>query len=122
MHSGLDFKFGTAYQKLSDKSKLRTLLKDLELIIVDEISMINSDMLYNIHERLCEIFYPSQDPFAGKSMLLVGDIMQLKPIHGNFIFQVPKQELHPALSTLFSLFEARFPRPMCCQTQNERPK
>ena len=80
MHSGLDFKFGTGYQKLSHKSNLKILLKELELVIIDEISMIDADMLYKIHDRLCEIFYPSEDPFAGKSVLLVGDIMQLEPV------------------------------------------
>lgn len=108
LHTGLDFKFGTEYQKLSEKSNLRVLLKELELVIIDEISMIDADMLYKIHDRLCEIFYPSEDPFAGKSILLVGDIMQLRPIKGRFIFQEPKSERYVPLyetDPLWELFE-----------------
>ena len=92
LHSGLDFKFGTEYSPLNRKKmdKLKDVLQDLELIIIDEISMVSSDMLYKINERLGQIFYPSQDIFGGKSIMLVGDIMQLKPVRGRFIFEEPK--------------------------------
>ena len=51
-------------------------------------------MLYLIHHRLCEIFI-SDDYFGGKLVLLVGDIMQLKPCKGGrFIFDKPKNSKH----------------------------
>ena len=66
-------------------------LSELKLIIIDEMSMISSDMLYNIHHRLCDIL-GSKNIFAGRGMVLVGDLFQLKPVHGRFIFEQPFQE------------------------------
>ena len=70
--------------------KLKDVLQDLELIVIDEISMVSSDMLYKLNERLRQIFYPCEDVFGGKSIMLVGDLLQLKPVRGRFIFDKPK--------------------------------
>ena len=107
LHSGLDFKFGTEHRALNRKSldQLRLILQDLELIIIDEFSMVSSDMLYKIHDRLCEIFYPSQDYFGGKSIMFVGDIMQLKPVRGRFIFQEPKSKKYAKVHQIDPLWE-----------------
>ena len=93
-HSAFNIKFGGQYVPLKSKTldELRNTLQDLELVIIDEISMITADMLYLIHQRLCEIFV-SDDYFGGKMVMLVGDIMQLKPPkNGKFIFDEPKNE------------------------------
>ena len=58
-------------------------------MIVDEMSLVSSDNLYNLHKRLQEIF-ASEDPFGGRSVLLVGDILQLPPIRAPQIFMAPK--------------------------------
>ena len=73
--------YGREYLPLSDelRERMRADLEDLQVIIMDEMSMISADMLYNIHSRLCEIFV-SEDPFAGKAILLVGDLLQLQPV------------------------------------------
>ena len=55
------------------------------------MSMVSSDLLYMIHKRLCEIFV-SEDLFAGKAILLVGDLMQLRPIFGKFIYDKPSNK------------------------------
>ena len=65
------------------------MLQNLELIIIDEMSLLSSDYFYRIHMRLKEIFQ-SEDPFANKSVLLVGDLLQLPPIGGRYIFESPK--------------------------------
>ena len=58
-------------------------------VVVDEFSMVSSDNLYNLHKRLQEIFM-SQDLFGGRSVLLVGDIMQLGPVKAAAIYREPK--------------------------------
>ena len=102
VHTGLNFAWGKKkrdYYPLSDETreKSRLELNDLQLIIIDEMSMISCDLLYMIHKRLCEIFV-SEDLFGGKALLLVGDLMQLRPIFGRFIFDKPSnrkfQPLH----------------------------
>lgn len=56
------------------------LLRDLELIIIDEISMVRADIIDFIDKLLR--FYSGNDrePFGGKQLLLVGDIFQLEPV------------------------------------------
>ena len=91
LHTGLSFKFGSDMLDLSPE-KLDTTRKhveNVEVVIVDEFSMISSDNLYNLHKRLQGLFM-SQDFFGGRSILLVGDIMQLGPVRATPIYREPK--------------------------------
>ena len=75
---------------LSDKklALFREMLSELQLIVIDEMSLLKADMLYCIHMRLCEVFQ-SKDLFANKSIILVGDLLQLPPVKGKFVFERP---------------------------------
>ena len=81
LNSAFDLKFGNKHVPLGDKklAEFRTALADLKLIIIDEISLVKADMLYQIHRRLCEI-YPdcAKFPFAKRSVIAVGDLLQVK--------------------------------------------
>ena len=60
---------------------LRTRLSRLMLLIIDEISMVGSNMLFEIHKRLQQIKDVSDDAvFGGVSILAVGDLYQLPPV------------------------------------------
>ena len=72
------------------------------------MSMISSDVLYMIHQRLCEIFV-SQDPFAGKVVLTVGDLCQLRPIKGKNIFERPKAKKYHPLFEVEPLWQSMTP-------------
>ena len=61
------------------------------MIIIDEMSMVSSDDLYKIHHRLTDIFNNNL-PFGGLSIMFVGDMLQLKPVRGRFIFEEPKDQ------------------------------
>mgnify|MGYP001215842512 CR=1 FL=1 len=89
-HSALDLQFGNQHVQLSDHklAQFRENLSELTLIILDDYSLLGADMLYKIHMRLREIFQ-CDDLFANKSFLLVGDILQLKPVLATFIFNRP---------------------------------
>ncbi len=91
IHSALNINYGDDLKPMSDKKidEIRVNLRDLKYLIIDEMSMVRSDMLYQIHCRLCEIFQNSQ-VFGGISVILVGDLLQLKPVKGAYIFQPPK--------------------------------
>ena len=92
--SAFGFKFGNSVESLGDKKKaeLRCQLSELKLIIIDEMSLVGADMLYRIHLRLREIFdTPPTVPFGGINVILVGDLLQLPPVMGNYIFSSPEK-------------------------------
>ena len=60
-------------------STQRKLLREVELIIIDEISMVRADIIDFI-DRVLRIYTRSSEPFGGKQLLLVGDIYQLEPV------------------------------------------
>ena len=56
------------------------LLQDVELIIIDEISMVRSDIIDFIDKILRIYNRNMREPFGGKQMLFVGDVYQLEPV------------------------------------------
>ena len=64
-------------------------MEHVEAVIVDEMSMVSSDFLYNLHKRMMELF-DSKDDFGGRSLMLVGDLLQLPPVRATSIFNPPK--------------------------------
>ena len=92
LHSSLGFNFGNKHYSLSDKKRdeTRCLLKNLRFVIIDEVSMIRSDMLYQLDPRLRKITQKENQMFGGISIFFMGDIMQLRPCQGSFIFDEPK--------------------------------
>lgn len=61
----------------SEKIKL---LREVELIIIDEISMVRADIIDFIDKVLRIYNRNMREPFGGKQLLLVGDIYQLEPV------------------------------------------
>ena len=90
MHRGLDFKFGTDYYVLSSKKldSFRKEFEDLQIFIIDEMSMLGSDRLYDVNRRSREIFI-SNDSFGGKGALFVGDPLQLPPVKARPVYSKP---------------------------------
>ena len=60
----------------------------VQLVIIDEISMVGSRMLHYIDERLRQIKAIDM-PFGGVNVLAVGDLYQLKPVMDSWVFEVP---------------------------------
>ena len=60
-----------------DKVKL---IKGLDLIIIDEISMVRADMIDFVDKVLRIYSGNMREPFGGKQLLLVGDVFQLEPV------------------------------------------
>ena len=57
----------------------RKLIREVELIIIDEISMVRADIIDFI-DKVLRVYTRSPEPFGGKQLLLVGDIYQLEPV------------------------------------------
>ena len=121
IHSGLGIPVNcktSALPKLSDakRCQLRNLFSEVEIIIIDEISMVSNITLTHIHQRLCEIFGCNLDqPFAGKTVLVVGDLMQLPPVRAQYVF-VPPPGPFGNIFSLWSTFK------MCELTQVMRQR
>ena len=69
---------------------MQDIFKNVQVIVIDEFSMMHASQLYQIHLRLCEL-KNSNKIMGGLCVLLFGDLMQLKPIKGNYIFQKPRE-------------------------------
>lgn len=63
----------------SKDPRFKKLLKNLELLIIDEISMVRAPMLDAISETL-QIHRNSSKPFGGIHVLACGDLFQLPPV------------------------------------------
>ena len=83
----------------SDRIKL---LKEIELIIIDEISMVRADIIDFIDKVLRIYCHNHREPFGGKQLLLVGDTFQLEPV----IKDDERQLLQPFYTSLY-FFNAR---------------
>ena len=71
-------------RKLKDTLKYngekRKILREVELIIIDEISMVRADIIDFIDKVLRVYSRNIYQPFGGKQLLLVGDMYQLEPV------------------------------------------
>ena len=56
------------------------IIQELELLIIDEVSMVRGDLLDFI-DRVLRVYTKNKNmPFGGKQVLLVGDVFQLEPV------------------------------------------
>uniref|UniRef100_A0A0K0FEZ1 ATP-dependent DNA helicase n=1 Tax=Strongyloides venezuelensis TaxID=75913 RepID=A0A0K0FEZ1_STRVS len=63
------------------KSKLYGILKNVQLLIIDEISMVDASMLYAVNHRINEALNcDSGTVFGNLNCLFTGDILQLPPV------------------------------------------
>lgn len=61
-------------------------LKSLDVLIIDEVSMLNDELFDKIFE-LFKLIKKNDKPFGGVQVILVGDMSQLPPIDGGFCFK-----------------------------------
>lgn len=77
------------YLKLKDNYKKYKLLKRLDVLIIDEISMIDK-YLFNRIDRILQLVRGNYKPFGGLQVILSGDFCQLKPVKSDkFCFESP---------------------------------
>ena len=94
-----------------DRDRLNTIraqLQRMQVVFVDEISMVGSGMFNFLDLRLQQIM-GTKEPFGGLSIITVGDLFQLKPVFDQWIFENSKDG-YTALATnlwqqYFQMFE-----------------
>ncbi len=67
------------FKNLKLNSTKRKLIDELQLLIIDEVSMLRSDTLDAIHTIL-QVFRKNKKPFGGVQVLFIGDLHQLPPV------------------------------------------
>lgn len=77
------------------KLEKQELLRQIELIIIDEVSMVSADLIDAIDRNL-KYYRKSSAPFGGIQLLLVGDSFQLPPILKEKEWTILKQ-FYPSL-------------------------
>ena len=58
----------------------RNMLRELELLIIDEVSMLRADLLDGIDAILKHVRRRRDVPFGGVQVLFIGDLLQLPPV------------------------------------------
>ncbi len=73
----------TIYTTFRYRDDKREIIENLELLIIDEISMVRADML-DVIDRILKVFRKKPYlPFGGVQVILIGDTFQLPPIADN---------------------------------------
>ncbi len=73
--------------KLKMNSSKRKLLRELELLIIDEVSMLRADLLDCIDVVLRSVRRRKDQAFGGVQLLLIGDLYQLPPVVKTYEWQ-----------------------------------
>jgi GTPase SAR1 family protein len=69
----------------------RKLLQEIDLLVIDEVSMLRSDLLDAIDTVLRSVRRNSRLPFGGVQVLFIGDLLQLPPVVKDEEWQVLKK-------------------------------
>ena len=73
-----DGKHGLSHYFKLHKNKI-DMLRELELLVIDEVSMLRADVLDSI-DYVLRHYRHSDQPFGGVQMLYIGDMFQLPPV------------------------------------------
>ena len=88
IHSVFKFAFNNEIRSAPQQSRdqMRSDLQNLRIIIIDEISLVQAEMLYQIHFRLSTEIFQNGLLFGGVAVVVLGDIMQIRPVKGTHVF------------------------------------
>lgn len=70
----------TMMKHLNMRESKRKVLQELELLVIDEVSMLRADLLDTIDFVLRNIRRQTHKAFGGVQVLFIGDLMQLPPV------------------------------------------
>lgn len=70
----------TMFKQLRLSDEKRRLIKELDLLIIDEVSMLRADLLDCLDNVLRSVRQKRHLPLGGVQVLFIGDLMQLPPV------------------------------------------
>ncbi len=81
IHSFFGFRPDVTVERVKKASwgKTREVLRELETIVIDEVSMVRADLLDCVDKSL-QVNRGNREPFGGVQMVFIGDLYQLPPV------------------------------------------
>jgi nucleoside-triphosphatase THEP1 len=79
------------FKNIRLSSAKRDLIKELDLLIIDEVSMVRADLLDAVDTVLRHVRRQPLLPFGGLQMLYIGDLFQLPPVVRNEEWELLKE-------------------------------
>lgn len=76
------------------RSYKRKILQELELLVIDEISMVRADVLDAVDTMLRHVRYRFREPFGGVQVIFIGDMYQLSPVVSDEEWQLMAEYYH----------------------------
>ena len=77
---GLSLSHGRIFEFFKYPKEKRKIIAEVDLIIIDEISMVRADIIDCV-DRILRVYSGNMRlPFGGKQLLFVGDVFQLEPV------------------------------------------
>lgn len=67
-------------KRIKMSGRKRKVLQELELLVIDEISMVRADVLDEIDTVLRHFRFRHHEPFGGVQLICIGDLYQLAPV------------------------------------------
>src|ERR1035437_1568891 len=67
-------------EKMKMQGNRRKVLQELELLVIDEISMVRADVLDAVDTILRHVRFRNSEPFGGVQVIFIGDMFQLSPV------------------------------------------
>ena len=95
----------TLFKNIRVSEEKRALFRDLQLLIIDEVSMVRCDMLDAVDAILRYFRKVSHVPFGGVQVLYIGDLFQLPPVMPETQWSIFKGALFESI--LFSFESGR---------------
>ena len=68
------------FAEMQMRANKQRVLRNLELLVIDEVSMVRADLLDTIDAVLRHFKHRPNIPFGGVQLLLIGDLFQLSPV------------------------------------------
>ena len=93
--------------------------RELEWIWGDEISMVSNDLWRYLHLCLQEI-KQNKDPFGGVNIIAIGNIYQLQPVKGNYVFMDLRHNCEPLSINLWCEYLTMYELEEIMHQKNDR--
>jgi ATP-dependent DNA helicase PIF1 len=100
------------FKRIQQKYGLLEDLESLEVLLIDEVSMLN-DVLFDKISELFKIIHSTDKPFGNLQLIFVGDMSQIKPVEGKYCFlskvwKLCKFEVHVLIENMRVNSDTRF--------------